>query len=111
MQSRRVGTITFGILLIVLGVLYLLISIFNIPLWEKILNFWPLILISLGTEVLVLNDRALKNNLSLKYDFVSFILIIIMLVFSFSTFAASKLLVEFLDPSSPLFYGNHIHIY
>ena len=102
MQSRRVGTITFGILLIVLGVLYLLIAIFNIPLWEKILKFWPLI---------VLNDRALKNNLSLKYDFVSFILIIIMLVFSFSTFAASKLLVEFLDPSSPLFYGNHIHIY
>lgn len=111
MQSRRVGTLTLGILLIILGVLYLLTTIFNIPLDKKILDFWPFILISLGIEVLVLNNRSLKNNQPLRYDFISFILIIIMLMFSFTTFAASKLLGECLNPSSPLFYSNHIHIY
>lgn len=109
MQSRRVGTLTLGIFLIILGILYLLISVFNIPLEKKLLDFWPLILVSLGAEVLVLNNKALKNDLPLRYDFISFILIVIMLVFSFSTFTASKLLGDFLDPSSPLFYGNHIH--
>lgn len=109
MQSRRVGTLTLGVLLIVLGVLYLLITVFNIPLERKTLDFWPLILVSLGIEVLALNDRALKNDLPLRYDFMSFVLIIIMLVFSFSTFTASKLLGEFLNPSSPLFYRHYIH--
>lgn len=108
MQPRRVGTLTLGALLIILGVLYLLITVFNIPLEKKILDFWPLILVSLGAEVLVLNNRALKNDLPLKYDFISFILILVMLVFTFSVFTASKLLGEFLDPSSPLFYRNHI---
>lgn len=109
MQSRRVGTLTLGILLIILGTLYLLITVFNMPLEKKILDFWPLILVSLGIEVLVLNDRALKKDLTLRYDGMSFLLIIIMLIFSFSTYTASKLLGEFLDPSSPLFYRNYIH--
>ncbi|KZL90536.1 hypothetical protein [Clostridium magnum] len=109
MQSRRVGTLTLGILLIILGILYLLITVFNMPLEKKILDFWPLILVSLGIEVLVLNDRALKKDLTLRYDGMSFLLIIIMLFFSFSTYTASKLLGEFLDPSSPLFYRNYIH--
>jgi hypothetical protein len=109
MQSRRVGTLTLGILLIILGILYLLITVFNIPLEKKILDFWPLILVSLGIEVLVLNDKALKKDLPLRYDFISFLLIIIMLFLSFSTYTASKLLGEFLDPSSPLFYRHYIH--
>lgn len=109
MQARRVGTLTFGALLIILGVLYLLATVFNISIEGKILDFWPLILVSLGIEVLVLNDRALKNDLPLRYDFVSFILIIVMLVFSFWTFTASKFLGEFLNPGSPLFYRNYIH--
>lgn len=109
MQSRRVGTLTLGVLLTVLGVFYLLITVFNISLDGKILDLWPLILVALGIEVLVLNNRALKNDLPLRYDLMSFLLIMIMLVFSFSTFAASKLLGEFLDPSSPLFYRNYIH--
>lgn len=109
MQSRRVGTLTLGVLLIVLGIFYLSITVLNIPLEKKILEFWPLILVGLGIEVLVLNNKSLKKDIPLKYDFISFILIIIMLVFSFGTFTASKLIGEFLDPSSPLFYRNHVN--
>ncbi|MBC2581106.1 LiaI-LiaF-like domain-containing protein [Clostridium sp. DJ247] len=109
MQSRRVGTLTLGILLIVLGIVYFLITVFNIPLEKKILEFWPLILVSLGIEVLVLNDIALKKDIPLKYDFISFILIVTMLFFSFGTYVLSKLVGDFLDPSSPLFYRNYIN--
>ncbi len=109
MQSRRVGTLTFGALLVILGILYLLSSVFNINMEGKILDFWPLILVSLGIEVLVLNNIALKKDLPLRYDFVSFILIMVMLIFSFTTFAASKFLGEFLNPASPLYYRNYIH--
>lgn len=108
MQSRRVGTLTLGILLIVLGIIYFLITVFNIPLEKKILEFWPLILVSLGTEVLVLNNIALKKDMTLKYDFISFMLIIIMLFFSFGAYALSKLAEDFLDPTSPLFYKHYI---
>jgi len=108
MQSRRVGTLTLGILLIILGIFYLLITVFNMPLEKRILDFWPLILLSLGIEVLVLNDRALKKDLPLRYDFISFVLIMIMLFFSFGTYTASRLLGELLDPGSPLFYGHYI---
>lgn len=108
MQSRRVGTLTLGIFLIVLGIVYFLITVFNIPLEKKILEFWPLILVSLGIEVLVLNDIALKKDIPLRYDFISFILIITMLFFSFGTYVLSKLAGDFLDPGSPLFYRNYI---
>ncbi|AQR93829.1 LiaI-LiaF-like domain-containing protein [Clostridium saccharoperbutylacetonicum] len=109
MQSRRVGTLTLGLLLIILGILYFLFTVFNIPFEKRILDFWPLIFISLGVEVLVLSNKALKNNIPLRYDFISFILIAIIIAFSFCTFTASKFLGVFLDPSSPLHYRYHIY--
>ena len=86
MQNRRVGTLTFGFLLIVLGIIYFIASVFNIQILSIILSFWPLILISLGIEVLILNKISLKNNVPLRYDIISFILIIIIFFFAFGTF-------------------------
>lgn len=108
MQSRRVGTLTLGILLIVLGIIYILMTFFNLPLWKNLIDFWPLILISLGIEVLVLNNIALKNNIPLRYDFISFILIIVMFFFAFGTFAFSTVAKDCLNPSSPIFYRHYI---
>jgi hypothetical protein len=90
MKSRRVGTLTFGILMIVLGILYLCITVFNLPIEKYVINLWPLILISLGIETLVLDRLSLKNNVELKYDFISFVLIIIMAAFCFGTYAVAK---------------------
>ena len=86
MYRRRVGTITFGVLLIILGLLYLTASILNINTARWILNLWPLILVSLGVEVLVLNRIALSKNIELKYDIISFLLIIIIFIFAFSSY-------------------------
>lgn len=103
MKSRRVGTLTFGILMIVLGVLYLCITVFNLPIEKYVINLWPLILISLGIETLVLDRLSLKNNVELKYDFISFVLIIVMVVFCFGTYAMTKLLKVFPYPNITIF--------
>lgn len=52
-RIRRVGSVTFGIVLIVTGVLFL-IHLFLPGLdYRVIFQFWPLILITLGVEVLL----------------------------------------------------------
>lgn len=108
MKSRRVGTLTFGALMIILGILYLCITVFNMPIEKYIINFWPLILISLGIETLVLNKLSLKNNVELKYDFLSFILIIFMIFFCFGAYAMTKLIKYIPYFNTSLFFGHYL---
>jgi len=51
-RIHRVGSVTFGVVLVVTGVLFLLQVFFPRMDYEVIFHFWPLILISLGVEVL-----------------------------------------------------------
>lgn len=52
-RIRRVGSVTFGVVLVVTGVLFLLKLFFPTLEYFKLFSFWPLILILLGTEVLL----------------------------------------------------------
>ncbi|URZ01881.1 hypothetical protein CLAUR_018780 [Clostridium felsineum] len=83
MQQRRVGTLTFGILLIASGIAYLCINILGLPIYNMLLKLWPLVFILLGFETLFLNHLSIKKNTTLRYDFISFILIFITLFFCF----------------------------
>lgn len=59
-RIRRVGTLTFGCMLLVFGILFL-IHIFVPRLdYEMIFRCWPCILIFLGIEVLAGNYKASK---------------------------------------------------
>lgn len=49
---RRIGSITFGVVLIMIGVLFLIHLFFPAFNYFLIYRFWPVILISLGLEVL-----------------------------------------------------------
>lgn len=51
-KVRRVGTVTFGIVLILTGVLFLVHIFFPEFNYFLIYRFWPVILIMLGIEVL-----------------------------------------------------------
>lgn len=62
MKSHRVGTITFGTILIILGVLLILHVFIPALSYEAILNFWPAVLILLGIEILTANFRSEKIN-------------------------------------------------
>lgn len=109
MHERRVGTLTLGLLLLLTGVLYLAANVFNIPIDAEIIEFWPLVLISLGIEVLYYNHVCGKQNTTIKFSGLSLFLIIIVLFFSFGAFVFSKICNEVLDPNSPIYYRNYIN--
>lgn len=81
MKSRRVGTFTLGISLIVLGVA-LMISFFTEAFTVyDVIKFWPLFIIVFGIEVLV--HAILNNEEKLRYDGLSIFLGIILILSTF----------------------------
>lgn len=80
MRTRRVGSITCGIVLILFGVLFVLHMIMPLFTFTFIFKLWPLILIFLGIEILISNFRKTEENL--KYDGAAIFLILILALFS-----------------------------
>lgn len=91
-RIRRVGSVTFGIVLIVTGVLFLLHLFLPDIKYEMVFQFWPLILITLGIEVLVgsrqktyelrgENGQLLEQN-KVVYDVPAIILTMVLTGFS-----------------------------
>lgn len=56
-RIRRVGSVTFGVVLIVTGVLFLMHLFLPRLDYRVLFEFWPLILILLGVEVLLGNRQ------------------------------------------------------
>ena len=77
--THRVGTVTFGLVLVVMGVLFLLEMIFPVLGYELIFRLWPLIFISLGIEVLLSSRRAEER---LVYDGAAIFLLILLVLFA-----------------------------
>lgn len=69
MRTRRVGSVTCGILMIFFGILFM-IHMFYPPLsLEVIMRLWPLIFICLGSEMVASNlHREEEKEEILKYD-------------------------------------------
>lgn len=86
-RIRRVGTLTFGCMLLVFGTLFL-VHIFVPWLdYEVIFRFWPCILIFLGIEVLAGNYKASKMmgegcQVQFVYDKTAILLTIFITFFS-----------------------------
>ncbi len=78
-RTHRVGTVTFGLILIVMGALFLLKMIFPVLDYELIFRLWPLIFISLGIEVLIGSRRAEDR---LTYDGAAVFLLILLVFFA-----------------------------
>lgn len=98
MRSRRVGSITCGILLIVFGVLFLLHMLVPAITYNFIFHLWPLILVSLGVEIILSNRKAAEAVM--KYDVGAILLVIILAVFSMGMG-----LVEFCMEHAPVYYS------
>lgn len=91
-RIRRVGSVTFGIVLVITGVIFLLQQLFPNLNYVIIFRFWPIILIGLGIEVLlgsrqknveVLNEegKVIEQN-KMVYDVPAIILTIVLIFFS-----------------------------
>ena len=83
MRTRRVGSITCGILMIVFGGLFL-VHMFYPPLsLGLIMKLWPVILIALGCEMLISNvRRGEEQDETLKYDGGAIFLVFLLTCFS-----------------------------
>ena len=55
-NERRVGTYTFGVMLIIIGISVLIITFTKIDFFRYLLMVWPIVLIGLGIEILYLNS-------------------------------------------------------
>lgn len=91
-KTHRVGSVTFGATLVVIGVLFLLHVFFPGMGYEFLVHFWPLILILLGVEVLLgcrqktfeIRDREgkLVEQSRVVYDTAAIILTMVLTLFA-----------------------------
>lgn len=97
MRTRRVGSITCGILLIVFGVLFILHMLVPAITYTFIFRFWPLILVFLGLEIIISNVKA--GETIMKYDLGA-----IVLVFVLAMFSMGMGLVEYCMKYTPIYW-------
>jgi len=93
--EKRVGTYTFGVMLIIVGISVLVMTFTKFDFFRYLLMVWPVVLIGLGIEILYLNS---KSNIKIKIDFISIILMVMVLfftaIFSFGNYWVNKVLYD-----------------
>lgn len=80
METRRVGSVTFGFCCILFGTLFLLRTFLKTISYSVILKFWPVILIVLGIEVIF--SYITVQNREIKYDGWAIFMIMLTAVFA-----------------------------
>lgn len=81
MKTKRVGSMTCGILFIVFGLLFIVHLFVPALSYEAIFRLWPCILIALGVEML-LSCRNKSEEVLIKYDGAAIFLTIVLAFFA-----------------------------
>ncbi len=79
-RTRRVGTISLGLVLVLFGILFLLHLFFPALPYTLIMQFWPCIFIFLGAEILFCT--VIKKDTDFKYDFGAIVIICMLSLFA-----------------------------
>lgn len=82
LRTRRVGSVTFGLTLILFGVLFLIHIVEPSLNYEVIFNLWPVVFVLLGIEILIENHRSNTRQYKFIYDFPAILMLIMMLLFA-----------------------------
>ena len=90
-RTRRVGTVTLGLLLIFFGVLFMIHMIYPVLNYEFIFRLWPLVFIVLGGEVLAGSFRADERFV---YDGAAIFLMIVLVAFAMTMAGADWMLAH-----------------
>ncbi len=90
-RIRRIGTVTFGIMLIFFGLLFLLHMFWPKLTYLWIFHLWPMIFISLGVEILL---SAVKREERLLYDGMAMFMMAFLTFFAMGM-AAADLLIQY----------------
>lgn len=88
-RTRRVGSITCGLMLVLYGILFMVHIIQPRLNYTIIFELWPLIMIFLGVEILVSCTRENQEKRKYVYDFAAVILIFIVAFFAMIMSAVS----------------------
>ncbi|MEW6622957.1 MAG: hypothetical protein AB1420_07510 [Bacillota bacterium] len=91
MRQWRVGSMSMGVLLISLGTILLTSLVKQTPVINHILNWWPIVLIILGVEIVVYLSLAKEAHPKIKYDILSIFLIIVIGIFSLVMYTVSSI--------------------
>ncbi|MEK5038333.1 hypothetical protein [Sporosarcina sp. FSL K6-3457] len=75
MRKWRVGTVSMGLSLVLLGVFLFLTQIKGAKMFEPFLVWWPIILIVLGIEIILYLFLSKQENPVVKYDFISILFV------------------------------------
>ena len=75
MRKWRVGTISMGLSLILLGIFLTVSQFKGYEAFEPLTLWWPLILVVLGIEILLYQMMSKQENSVLKYDFLSILFV------------------------------------
>ena len=92
-KRKIIGRTTFGIALILFGISLVIQTLFSLDILKYVLMLWPLIIISLGIEIIYYSN---KNDIEVKYDFWGIILTGIVvffgIIFSLFNYGVNKIL-------------------
>lgn len=92
-KRKIIGRTTFGIALILFGISLVIQTLFTLDILKYVLMLWPLIIISLGIEIIYYSN---KNDIEIKYDFWGIILtgivIFFGIIFSLFNYGVNKVL-------------------
>ena len=88
LRIRRVGSVTFGLTLILFGILFLIHTVIPSLHYEMIFQFWSVVFILLGIEILVENHKSNANQCKFVYDFPAILMLVVMLLFAMVMAAA-----------------------
>jgi len=75
MRKWRVGSVSMGLSLVLLGILLFLSQLKGMQMMEPLLVWWPIILIVLGIEIVVYLFMSKQENPIVKYDFLSILFV------------------------------------
>lgn len=94
-KEKRVGTYTFGVMLILIGISVIVMTFTKLDFIKYILMLWPFVLIGFGIEIIYLNSKA---DVKVKIDFASIILMCAVLfftgIFSIGNYFVNKVLYD-----------------
>lgn len=77
-KVKRIGTITFGVILIILGILLAIQTFVNVNIFRYVLYLWPTVFILLGVEIIY---YSFKKTITIKYDILGFIFTLVIIGF------------------------------
>lgn len=92
-KKKLIGRTTFGIALILFGISLILQTLFTADILKYILMFWPLIIISIGVEIIYYsNKKDVETNYDILGIIVTSVIIFFGVLFSFVNYGVNKIL-------------------